>query len=86
MSTARSGADRATRTERDSGCITCGDVAAWMSVLEIDAPRELAVCVDAEGVTATVDTALVGPLLPGDAVLVHAGTALASDASGRPTR
>lgn len=84
MSPERIGAGRAIRTERDSGCITCGDVAAWMSVLEIDASRELAVCVDADGRTETVDTALVGSVLPGDALLVHAGTALRSDTSERP--
>jgi len=84
MSPERSSVGRATRTERDSGCITCGDVAAWMTVLEVDASRELAVCVDAEGRTETVDTALVGSVLPGAALLVHAGTALRSDTSERP--
>jgi hydrogenase maturation factor len=39
--------------------------------------------VDAEGRTDIVDTALVGSLLPGDALLVHAGTALRSDTSER---
>ena len=83
MSTERLDADRAMPSERTCECITCGDVAAWMSVVEIDATRELAVCVDAEGRTDIVDTALVGSLLPGDALLVHAGTALRSDTSER---
>jgi hydrogenase maturation factor len=80
------GASRAIPTERDSGCITCGDIASWVSVLEVDPSRELAVCVDAEGRSETVETALVGPVLPGDALLVHAGTALRSDTSERPHR
>jgi hydrogenase maturation factor len=83
MNPERIGAEGAIRTERDSGCITCGDVATWMNVLEADASRELAVCVDAEGRAETVETALVGAVLPGDALLVHAGTALRSDTSER---
>ena len=82
----RIGTDRAMPTERDTGCITCGDVAAWMSVLEVNPSLELAVCVDAEGRTETVETALVGSVLPGDALLVHAGTALRSDTSEGPPR
>jgi hydrogenase maturation factor len=36
----------------------------------------LTVCVDPAGVRGAVDTALVGTVVPGDAVLVHAGVAL----------
>jgi hydrogenase maturation factor len=87
MNPERIGADGAAiQTERVSGCITCGDVAVWMNVLETDASRELAVCVDSEGRAETVETALVGSVLPGDALLVHAGTALRSGTRERPPR
>ncbi len=58
------------------GCITCGDEAVEMQVLTVDEVRELALCSDPEGAHSTVEVALVGPVGPGDAVLVHAGTAL----------
>jgi hydrogenase maturation factor len=35
-------------------------------------------CSGAEGERVTVEAALVGPLSPGDSVLVHAGTAIAT--------
>jgi hydrogenase maturation factor len=47
-----------------------------MSVLRVDERRELALCSDDDGTHVTVQTALVGPVTPGDWVLVHAGTAL----------
>ena len=43
---------------------------------EVDASRELARCVDADGRAETVDTGLVGTVAPGEVLLVHAGTAL----------
>ncbi len=58
------------------GCITCGDEAVEMHVLDVDEARELALCADSDGARSTVEVALVGPVGPGDAVLVHAGTAL----------
>jgi hydrogenase maturation factor len=59
-------------------CITCADDGIPMTVARIDAGRGLALCVDAEGATATVETALVAPVGPGDRLLVHAGTAIAA--------
>ena len=63
------------RCDPDEHCITCGDVAVEMRVLRVDAERGLALC-EAEGETETVETELVGPVTPGDGLLVHAGTAL----------
>jgi hydrogenase maturation factor len=63
------------RCDHDDTCITCGDVAVEMTVLRVDAERGLALC-EAEGGKETVETALVGPVTPGDGLLVHAGTAL----------
>jgi hydrogenase expression/formation protein HypC len=57
-------------------CITCGDVAVPMRVVRVDDGRELALCEDLAGRRATVETALVSPVVAGDRVLVHAGTAL----------
>jgi hydrogenase maturation factor len=58
------------------GCITCGDSAVELRVERVDEERGLALCADASGRKETVETALVGPVAPGDALLVHAGTAL----------
>jgi hydrogenase maturation factor len=58
-------------------CITCGDDGVPMTVLRVDAARGLALCEDAEGGHHTVETALVDPVAFGDALLVHAGTAIA---------
>jgi hydrogenase maturation factor len=60
----------------DEGCITCGDEAAPMRVLEPAAGAGLAVCLDGDQVPAEVDVALVEPVEAGDTVLVHAGVAL----------
>ncbi len=57
-------------------CITCGDVAVAMKVIEVDEERCLALCETAEGARSTVEIALV-EASPGDEVLVHAGTAIA---------
>ena len=72
--------------DRGAGCLTCGDTAAWMRVLEVDPARELAVCVDEgerrhtvdnEGERRhTVDTGIAGAVAVGDRLLVHAGAAL----------
>ena len=59
----------------DPHCQTCGDIADEMRVLQIDAGRELALCAAGDQHT-TVEIGLVGPLQPGDTVLVHAGVAL----------
>ena len=63
-------------SEDTRGCITCGDVAVRMRVLDVDAPRGLAVCIDAGGRNETVDVGLVEAVAPGELLLVHAGAAL----------
>jgi hydrogenase maturation factor len=42
-----------------------------------DEARELAMGHDDTGVATEIDTMLVGPVAPGDRLLVHAGTAIA---------
>jgi hydrogenase maturation factor len=64
-------------TDCTSGtCITCGDVAVAMRVLQVDEERCLALCEAEDGKRETVEIALVDAG-PGDEVLVHAGTAIA---------
>jgi hydrogenase maturation factor len=58
-------------------CITCGDVALPLRVLDIDERRELALCEADDGRRETVEIALVLPVDRGDTLLVHAGTAIA---------
>jgi hydrogenase maturation factor len=58
-------------------CITCGDDGDPMTVVRVDPERGLALCSAPEGARATVETALVEPVVPGDCLLVHAGTAIA---------
>jgi hydrogenase maturation factor len=62
--------------DHDVGCITCGDVAVELTVVRVDSERELALCATGEGERETVEIGLVGVVRPGDALLVHAGTAL----------
>ena len=57
-------------------CITCGDVAEPMRVLEIDTARALALCEDGAGERHTIEIALVSPVEVLEQVLVHAGTAI----------
>jgi len=61
----------------EPGCITCGDVAVPLRVVEVDERRELALCEDEQGRRETVEIALVTPVTRGDQLLVHAGTAIA---------
>lgn len=49
-----------------------------MTVARIDEGRGLAVCVDGSGAEAEVETALVEHVAVGDALLVHAGVAIAA--------
>ena len=63
--------------ETQHGCITCGDVAVAMRVRRVDAPRGLALCEDEAGRRESVETALVEPVVAGETLLVHAGTAIA---------
>ena len=57
-------------------CITCGDLAAEMTVVRVDAHRELAVCEAEDGSRSTVEIGLVAPVARADRLLVHAGTAI----------
>jgi hydrogenase expression/formation protein HypC len=67
------------------GCITCGDEAVPMRVVEVDRKRSLALCSDAEGERSSVEIALVDPVMSGEVLLVHAGTALArAEERGEP--
>jgi hydrogenase maturation factor len=61
----------------DEHCITCGDVAVEVRVVAADEARELATGHDETGEATEIDTMLVGPVAPGDRLLVHAGTAIA---------
>lgn len=58
-------------------CITCGDDGEPMTVIAIDGSRGLALCAGDEGSHSTVEIALVEPVVTGDRLLVHAGTAIA---------
>lgn len=69
---------------RVDGCITCSDEGTPMEVIEVDADRALAVCSDGSGARSRVMTDLVGPVAPGDHLLVHAGTALLFLDAGGP--
>jgi hydrogenase maturation factor len=57
-------------------CITCGDDGVEMRVVAVDEARGLALCEAAGGGRESVEIALVDAVVPGDALLVHAGTAL----------
>jgi hydrogenase assembly chaperone HypC/HupF len=58
-------------------CITCGDEALPLRVVKIDEARDLALCEAEGGERESVEIALVSPVIPGDTLLVHAGTAIA---------
>jgi hydrogenase maturation factor len=60
----------------DHGCVTCGDEAVPMRVIAVYRPRGLALCSSSEGVRSSVEIALVSPVVSGEVLLVHAGTAL----------
>jgi len=59
-------------------CVTCADEGVAMRVVAVDAERGLALCAAPGGERQSVEIALVGPVAPGDLLLVHAGTALAA--------
>ena len=59
-------------------CVTCADEGVAMRVVAVDDARGLALCETADGAAReSVEIALVDAVAPGDALLVHAGTALA---------
>ncbi|MGI8726264.1 MAG: HypC/HybG/HupF family hydrogenase formation chaperone [Solirubrobacterales bacterium] len=66
----------AAHCEVEEGCITCGDLALPLEVVQVDDDRGLGLCRDGEGRTETVEIALVLPVAVGDELLVHAGTAI----------
>jgi hydrogenase maturation factor len=58
-------------------CVTCADEAVAMRVVAVDDARGLALCETADGAAReSVEIALVDAVAAGDALLVHAGTAL----------
>jgi hydrogenase maturation factor len=57
-------------------CVTCADEGVAMRVVVVDDARGLALCETAAGARESVEIALVAPVAAGDALLVHAGTAL----------
>ena len=59
-------------------CVTCSDEGVRMTVLRVDASRALALCADDSGARSSVEIALLEPVAPGDQLLVHAGTAIAT--------
>ncbi|MGI8507326.1 MAG: HypC/HybG/HupF family hydrogenase formation chaperone [Solirubrobacteraceae bacterium] len=59
----------------DGHCITCGDEGIAMRVLRAD--ELVAVCRDEASELHEVAIDLVGPVREGEAVLVHAGVAIA---------
>ena len=62
----------------DSGhCITCSDEGVEMRVVRLDRERALALCERGDGTRESVEVALIDAAEVGDALLVHAGTALA---------
>jgi hydrogenase maturation factor len=61
----------------EHGCITCSDQGIPVVVLALDVATGLAECEDGDGGPHEVDTTLVGAVVPGDALLAHAGVALA---------
>ena len=48
-----------------------------MTVVRVDSARGLAFPIAENGARLTVETALVEPVVPGEHLLVHAGTAIA---------
>jgi hydrogenase maturation factor len=60
--------------EVNDGCITCGDVAVALTVVDVHGAD--ARCRDDEGRTEDVATELVDAVVVGDRLLVHAGVAL----------
>jgi hydrogenase expression/formation protein HypC len=63
------------------GCLTCGDVAVPVTVLEADVPD--AMCEDDHGQRGLVGVELVAPVTPGERLLVHGGVAITRLEDGR---
>ena len=58
----------------EPGCITCGDIAVPLTVVTVTGAD--ATCRDDEGRQELVATELVGDVVIGDRLLVHAGVAI----------
>ncbi len=73
----RAGAPASRRDLGTVHCVTATDPGVAMRVLALD-PRggSRARCAAVDGIPMTVETTLVGPVEPGEVVLVHAGVAL----------
>ncbi|MBA3291958.1 MAG: HypC/HybG/HupF family hydrogenase formation chaperone [Actinobacteria bacterium] len=56
------------------GCLTCGDVAVPVTVVEAGEPD--AICADAHGTRGSVGVELVMPVQEGERLLVHGGVAI----------
>lgn len=56
------------------GCLTCGDVAVPVTVVEAGWPDAL--CEDAHGQKGSVGVELVGDVVVGDSLLIHGGVAI----------
>jgi hydrogenase maturation factor len=72
----RAAAQLSVACDHDAGCITCGDTAVAMRVVELEDDPTLARCAATDGGHETVDTSLVGEVVAGAVVLVHAGVAI----------
>jgi hypothetical protein len=60
-------------------CTTCGDTSEPMRVVRSYASGDLAICVGEDGAAHQVDTGIIGPVAPGERLIVHAGAALSRD-------
>lgn len=56
------------------GCLTCGDVAVPVTVVEAGDPD--AICQDDHGQRGTVGIELVAPVTAGERLLIHGGVAI----------
>lgn len=56
------------------GCLTCGDVAVPVTVIEAGSPDAL--CEDPHGQRGTVGIELIDSVAVGDTLLVHGGVAI----------
>jgi len=57
------------------GCLTCGDVAVAVTVVEANEPD--AMCEDSHGNRGSVGVELVAPVTAGETLLIHGGVAIA---------
>ncbi len=62
------------RCSSEPGCITCGDVAVVLTIATVSGADAL--CFDDQGRQELVATELVGDVVPGQRLLVHAGVAI----------